>query len=91
MSTCWKCGHAVPEGQTECEVCAAGLRRLDMRPTSAELEAEAALAVELKAGDEAFAAAAQHLERMGAGAAQMTVKLASGEYLVFVKRLEAGR
>ena len=85
MSTCWKCGRDLPEGQVECEdVC-----RPPKLPTFAEAAAlnEPSIAGELDRGIAAALLVAKHLEEMDAATARMEVELNGVKYLVFVKRL----
>ena len=80
MSSCWKCGRELPEGQVECEY--------GCGPIAIE---ERALGAELKTGDDAAEALARHVHRMGAAKFQRSVRVADGaHYLVAVSKVNTG-
>lgn len=89
MSSCYKCGRDLTEGQVECEpFCTADeVNPVNFKNEAAELQAEANLAQELQSSAENSLALAKHLDAMGASAAKLIVEYEGRRFLVFVKEL----
>ena len=87
MSSCYKCGKDLPEGQVECEPFCFNDQTSDFRKDAELLQAEAALVQELEGSTANALALAKHLDTMGAAAAKLEIEYEGRRFLVYVKEL----
>lgn len=87
MSSCYKCGKDLPDGQVECDPFCVNSPTGSVSKEMDLLQAEASLVQELQNSTENAVALARHLDNMGAAAAKLEIEINGRRFLIFVKEL----